>query len=195
MRAQPGARAAALRAGGTPAAAGGAAPDSAATSHVRRHRTGRRVLLALAGLLGLAAAGATVGVLTNGGGGGARAVSAYLSADEVRRAAEDFAAAYGDEDAEALRATLARNVQRVDPDGEQRGRQTVLAVYRRQFAAADVDAYDFDDVEVAAGAAGRAAGRYTVRRSGRDDIAGRVAFGVVREGGRPRIALIATQPD
>jgi len=35
----------------------------------------------------------------------------------------------------------------------------------------------------------------TVRRSGRDEIGGRVAFGVVRENGRARIALIATQPD
>ena len=71
----------------------------------------------------------------------------------------------------------------------------MLAVYRRQFSAADIDAYDLDELDVAAGAAGRAAGRYTVRRSGRDDIEGRVAFGVVREGGEPRIAMIATQPD
>ncbi len=170
------------------------ASASETATPVRRHRTRRRVLLAIAGLLGLAAAGATVGILTNAGSG-TRPISAYLTADEVRGAAEDFAAAYGGEDAEALRATLTRTVQRVAPDGEQRGRQTVIAVYRRQFAAADVEAYDLDGLEVSAGAAGRAAGRYRVRRSGRDDITGRVAFGVVREGGQPRIALIATQPD
>jgi hypothetical protein len=145
-------------------------------------------------LIGLAGAGAAVGVLANAGGG-ARPVSAYLDADEVRGAAEDFATAYGDEDAEALRSTLARNVQRVAADGAQQGRQSVLGVYRRQFAASDVEAYELDDLEVAAGAAGRAAGRYTVHRSGRDDVTGRVAFGVVREAGQPRIALIATQPD
>jgi serine/threonine protein kinase len=161
---------------------------------VRRRRARRRALLGLASLVGLAAAGATVGALIDGGNR-PRAVSAYLTADEVRGVAEDFAAAYGEEDAEALRATLTRTVQRVAPDGEQRGRETVLGVYRRQFAASDVDAYDLDDLDVAAGAAGRAAGRYTVRRSGRDDITGRVAFGVVREGERPRIALIATDPD
>jgi len=161
---------------------------------VRHHRARRAALIALAGLLGLAAAGVAVGVALDDGGA-TRAVSAYLSAGEVRGAAEDFAAAYGDEDAAALRSTLARNVQRVAPDGAQRGRQTVLAVYRRQFAGAHVETYELDDMQVDAGAAGRAAGRYTVRRSGRDDITGRVAFGVVREGGRPRIALIATQPD
>lgn len=64
----------------------------------------------------------------------------------------------------------------------------MLAVYRWQFAAADVDSYDLEIVP------GRR-GRHAVRRAGRDDIAGRVGFGVVREGGEPRIALIATHPD
>jgi hypothetical protein len=180
---------AAPRRGGTPAAA-----PSASTDPVRRHRARRRIVLAIAGLLAIAAAGATAGILANAGSG-PRRVSAYLTADEVRGAAEDFASAYGAEDAEALRSTLARNVQRVAPDGAQRGRQDVLAVYRRQFAGADVRAYDLEDLTVAAGAAGRAAGSYTVRRDGRDDIKGRVAFGVVREGGKPKIALIGTQPD
>ena len=179
----------------SPAGDRGAHAPAAPPAPRRRRRARRGALAALAGLAGLAAAGAAVGVALDNGGGGTRAVSAYLSADEVRSAADDFAAAYGDENAEALRSTLARNVRRVAPDGAQRGRQTVLAVYRRQFADADVEAYELEDVQAAAGAAGRAAGRYTVRRSGRDDITGRVAFGVVREGGGPRIALIATQPD
>ena len=71
----------------------------------------------------------------------------------------------------------------------------MLAVYRRQFATATVEVYDLHDLEVIAGAAGRLAGRYTVRRAQRDDIEGSVTFGVVREAGRPRIALVATQPD
>jgi serine/threonine-protein kinase len=161
---------------------------------VRRHRARRRVLLAIGGLLALATAGATAGILANAGSG-PRRVSAYLTADEVRGVAQDFADAYGSEDAEALRSTLARHVQRVAPDGAQTGRQDVLGVYRRQFAGADVDAYDLGDLGVVPGAAGRAAGSNTVRRSGRDNINGRVAFGVVREGGKPRIAMIATQPD
>ncbi len=178
------------RSGGTPASASA----SASAEPVRRHRSRRRVVLAIAGLLAIAAAGATAGILANAGSE-PRRVSAYLSADEVRSAAEAFAAAYGAEDAEALRSTLARNVQRVAPDGGQTGRQDVLAVYRRQFAAAHIRAYDLDDLGVKPGAAGRVAGSYTVRREGRDDIKGRVAFGVVREGARPKIALIATQPD
>jgi len=170
--------------------------DALATERVgvRRHRRriGPRVLLTIAALACLAAVAA--GVAATGDDGG-RPPSASLSADEIRGVAQDFAAAYGDEDAGALRSLLTRNVQRVGPDGGQRRRENVLAVYRRQFAAADVEAYELDDVQVVPGAAGRAAGIYTVRRAGRDDITGRVAFGVVREAGRPRIALIATQPD
>ncbi|MEA2218705.1 MAG: hypothetical protein QOJ35_1331 [Solirubrobacteraceae bacterium] len=168
--------------------------DADETPPVRRHRSRSLVLRGLAALIALAGAGALAGVLANSGDG-ARPISASLAADEIRGVAQDFAAAYGNEDADALRSTLARNVQRVAPDGAQRGRGDVLAVYRRQFADADVNAYELDDVAVIAGAAGRAAGRYTVRRAGRADITGRVAFGVVREGRQPRIALIATQPD
>jgi hypothetical protein len=171
-----------------------ATPDVASTDPVRRHRPRRRIALALAGLLALAAAGATAGILVNAGGVPRRA-SAYLTADEVRGVAQDFATAYGDEDAEALRAILTRNVQRVAPDGAQQGRQDVVAVYRRQFAAATIDAYHLENVDTIPGAAGRAAGTYTVQRTGRDDLHGRVAFGVVRDAGRPRIALISTQPD
>lgn len=174
-----------------PAAAG----EPGDTTPVRRHRGRSRVLLALAALLVLGASGVAAGVLTTTRGAGPRRVSAYLSADEVRAAAQDFAAAYGHEDAVALRATLARDVQRVAPDGAQTGRENVLAVYRRQFAAADIDTYDLENLQIVPGAAGRAAGSYTVRRTGRDDISGRVAFGVIREAGRPRIAMIATQPD
>jgi len=174
-----------------PARAG--APDVAEASP-RRRRTGRRIALGLTALVVLAGAGAAVGVLTNARHGSG-AVSAYLTEDEVRSVAQDFAAAYGAEDAAALRSTLARNVQRVAPDGAQRGRQSVLAVYRRQFAGSDVTSYELHDLQTMPGAAGRSAGTYAVRRSGRDDILGHVAFGVVREAGRPRIALIATQPD
>ena len=176
-----------------PAAGEGLAAPRAAEAPVRRHRTRSRVVLGLAAVLALAAAGAGAGLLADGNG--ARPVSVSLTGEEVRSAAQDFAVAYGGEDADALRAALARNVQRVAPDGAQRGRAAVLAVYRRQFDAADVEAYELDDLSIMPGAAGRAAGRYTVRRAGRENIEGRVAFGVVRENGVPRIALIATQPD
>ena len=137
--------------------------------------------------------GALVSVLA--GGGPSTSSTAPLSADDVRGAAQDFAAAYGDEDPTALRAVLARDVRRVTPDGVQQGRTAVTAVYRRQFAADDVRGYALSDVSVRPGEAGRAAGRYTVDRAGAPDVTGRIVFGVVREAGRPRIALLAATPD
>ena len=122
-------------------------------------------------------------------------MSASLSENEIRSAAQNFAVAYGSEDGAALRSVLARNVQRVGPDGAQQGRESVLAVYRRQFGDAAVEDYELDELQIVPGAAGRAAGSYKVLRSGREDITGRVAFGVIREAGVARIALIATQPD
>ena len=113
----------------------------------------------------------------------------------MRGAAQDFAAAYGDEDPTALRAVLAGDVRRVTPDGVQQGRAAVTAVYRRQFAADDIRGYALSDLGVRAGEAGRAAGRYTVDRAGAPDVTGRIVFGVVREAGRPRIALLAATPD
>ena len=177
---------------GSAAAAGGAAGRPA--PRVRRHRTRSRwrVRLALVLLVVAVAAAVLAGL---GGGGGGRSASAALSADEVRGVAQDFAAAYGDEDLGALSATVARDVQRVGPDGDQRGRAAVLAVYRRQFAAGEIEGYELDDLEVVPGSAGRAGGSYVVRRKDADDIKGRVAFGVVREAGRPRIVLISTQPE
>ena len=71
----------------------------------------------------------------------------------------------------------------------------MTAVYRRQFAADDVRGYALSDLSVRPGDAGRAAGRYTVDRAGAPDVTGRIVFGVVREAGRPRIALLAATPD
>ena len=83
------------------------------------------------GLLVLALAGAGALVSALAGGGPSTSSTAPLSADDVRGAAQDFAAAYGDEDPGALRAVLARDVRRVTPDGVQQGRTAVTAVYRR----------------------------------------------------------------
>jgi hypothetical protein len=184
------------RGSAAPPAAARAAPavPAAASAHamVSRGRRGLRPLTVLFVLLAVVAGFAAVVALRGDGTG---RVSASLTEDEVRTAAQDFADAYGAEDATALRATLASNVQRVAPDGSTQGREAVLAVYRRQFATSVVDAYELGDLQVVRGAAGRAAGSYTVKRSGRDDIRGRVAFGVVREDGKALIAMIATQPE
>jgi serine/threonine-protein kinase len=116
-----------------------------------------------------------------------------LSEDEVRSVAQDFASAYASEDAGALRRTLSRNVLRVLPAGVARGRSQVVAQYARQFDG-KVRGYTFGDLQITGGSAGRASGTYRVDRADGSPIRGRIALGVVREGGEPRIRLIAATP-
>ena len=138
--------------------------------------------VAIAALLG-------VGPLGTGAGSGA------LTATDVRGAVEAFATAYTEEDDDAMSRLLAREVSRVTPSDAQRGRESVVREYRRQFAANPTERYRLMDLSVRPGAIGRASGRYVVSRSGRGPITGRVAFGVQREQGRPRVGLIAATPD
>ena len=121
--------------------------------------------------------------------------SGPLTASDVRAAVDAFATAYTQEDADALSRSLARDVSRVTPSDAQRGRDNVVREYRRQFSANPTERYALTDVSVRAGAIGRASGRYVVSRSGKTAITGRVAFGVEREQGHPRVALIAATPD
>jgi hypothetical protein len=86
-------------------------------------------------------------------------------------------------------------VSRVTPADAQRGRAGVVREYRRQFAANPTERYVLEDLSVRPGPVGRASGRYVVSRRGREPITGRVAFGVQREQGRPRVGLIAATPD
>jgi hypothetical protein len=116
-----------------------------------------------------------------------------LSEQEVRDVANDFADAYSAEDPAALRATLARNVERTAPGGVSRGRDQVVDQYNRQFDG-KVDSYDLDLGEVQAGRGGRAEGTYHVERDSGDPYDGSIVFGVIRERGEPRIALIAFTP-
>jgi serine/threonine-protein kinase len=121
--------------------------------------------------------------------------SGPLTATDVRAAVDAFATAYTQEDADALSGLLARDVSRVTPSDAQRGRESVVREYRRQFAANPTERYVLTDLSVRPGAIGRASGRYVVSRSGRGPITGRVAFGVQREQGEPRVGLIAATPD
>ena len=157
-----------------------------------RHR-GRRRGLVLLGATVVAAAAAAL-VLGLGDGAGAGNATAPLSENDVRDVAQDFAQAYNDEDGAALRRTLTPGVERVLPSGVARGRKSVVNEYERQFRAQDTNGYELDDLEVSGGRAGRASGSYRVERKGRDAIEGRIVFGVVRDRGRPRIALIAVTP-
>ena len=150
----------------------------------------------VAAALALAAAAALGAVLALdadpfGSDGG----SGPLTASEVRTAASSFAAAYAHEDDGALADVLTRDVARVTPGDTQRGRAAVLREYRGQFATNSTQDYRLNGLDVRAGAAGRASGRYVASRSGAGPITGRIVLGVRREGGRPRVALIAVTPD
>jgi hypothetical protein len=80
------------------------------------------------------------------------------------------------------------------PAGVAHGRSQVVAEYERQFRAQDTRRYELDDLQAQGGLAGRASGTYRVERAGRRSIEGQIVLGVVRQAGRPRIALIALTP-
>jgi serine/threonine-protein kinase len=151
----------------------------------------RRWVVALAALTAAAAGVGGIALATSAGGGDD---GGPLSRAEVLEAVDGFARAYSHESVPAMRAVLAPNVRRVVPGDRQVGRAAVVAEYRRQFAASDVVSYRLSGLEVTEGEAGRASGRYTVQRRGRPPIVGDTVFGVVRQGGAPRIALIAAEP-
>jgi serine/threonine-protein kinase len=173
-------------------AADGGRPARSRVHRTRRPRTRRPRTLLLATVVAAAlllGAGALAGLL-----GGGTDPAEPLSAGEVQDVAEAFASAYGDEDAAALAGTLAVDVQRVTPAGAQQGRRAVMAAYRAQFAADEVERYELADLEVRGGRAGRATGRYTVTRSGAEPIEGVLVLGIVRRSAGPRIALISLTP-
>ena len=166
----------------------GAAPDYKVT----RARRGRGLLAGAGIVAGLAAAGAGIGLAVSGDGGGSG--GGQLSAADVRSAADGFARAYSRESVAGLRRVLAPNARRVVPGDTQIGREAVVAEYRRQFQANDVREYRLSDLDARGGEAGRATGSYEVVRDGRPPITGDIVFGVVREAGRAKIALIAAEP-
>lgn len=116
-----------------------------------------------------------------------------LSSSDVAGAARGFANAYAREDTHALARLLAPDVQRVSASDVQRGRSAVVAAYRSQFSAQATRGYKLANLHVEAGAAGRAEATFTVTRSGRPPITGRVVFGVERRSGKALIRLIATE--
>jgi serine/threonine-protein kinase len=173
---------------------------SEATEHrrvtARLRRASRRPtsasLLAVGSTL---AAGVAIAAIAGAGPFGTGEGAGALTETDVRDAVEAFATAYTQEDDDALSKLLARDVSRVTPSDAQRGRESVVREYRRQFAANPTERYVLTDLSVRPGGIGRASGRYVVSRSGRGPITGQVAFGVQREQGRPRVGLIAATPD
>ncbi len=167
-------------------------PVTARLSRVRpRRAAGAWLATGIALVLGVAV---TVLLLLGVGPFGVDEASGALSESEVREAVDAFALAYAQEDDDALAGLLSRDVARVTPGDGQRGRDAVLREYRRQFASNATSRYVIEDLDVRSGAAGRASGRYVASRSGRGAITGRVVFGLRREGGRPKIGLIAVTP-
>jgi Protein kinase domain len=159
---------------------------------IRPRRWPARAIVGVGGFAGLVAIGLIAGLLFGDPGPAAR--TGPLSEDEVRDVAHSFAAAYAEEDPAALRATLSRDVVRTLPGGSSRGRDEVVDQYVRQFDG-KVGGYDLDDLEVEGGGAGRASGTYHVERDEGDPYDGKIVFGVVRERGQVRIALIAATPE
>ena len=157
-----------------------------------RLRAGVRPLLA--GLLALAAAAGAVAVL-GGRGDGADPPGAPVSEREVETLAQDFAAAYSDEDGAALGRLLTRDVERVVPGARQRGRAAVLAAYRRQFEDSETRGFDLRDLAAEGGATGRATGRFVATYGSGPDVTGAIVFNVLRDRGSPRIALISARQD
>jgi hypothetical protein len=173
---------------------------SGTTAHLRvtarlRRASRRPTSAALLAAGTLLAVGVAIAALLGAGPLGAREGSGAVTATDVRDAVEAFATAYTQEDDEALSTLLAREVSRVTPSDVQRGRESVVREYRRQFAENPTKRYVLTDLLVRPGAIGRASGRYVVSRLGRGPITGRVAFGVQREQGRPHVGLIAATPD
>jgi ketosteroid isomerase-like protein len=162
-------------------------------------RRGRRMSrAALAAALALPVAGiATTAALTLGssdGDGAAAARDRPLAAGEVRAVAEAFADAYQSEDGAALRRLVTSDVRRVLPAGVLRGRDAVATEYESQFRQNATRSYELQNLTVSGGRAGRASGSYRVRRADGTSFGGRIVFGVLRDRGSPRIALIAVTP-
>ena len=170
------------------------APAAPGAVPVRRGRS-RRGLRPLTLLFIVLAAVAGYAAVVATRGDGTRRVSASLTEDEVRTAARTSPTPT----APRMPRRCARRSRATSSASPRTARRRAARPCSPSTAASspasDVDAYELDDLQVVRGAAGRAAGSYTVKRSGHDDIKGRVAFGVVREAGRPRIAMIATQPE
>ena len=146
-----------------------------------RRRRGLGFTLMLATL----AAAAVVGVLLLAPG----------TDGEVDGLAQSFARAYGEEDTRWIGRLLTRDVQRVVPGARQVGRAAVLRAYGAQFADAQTRGFKLSDLTATGGPTGRAGARYRATYRGDPDVTGTIVFGVVRDRGTPRIALISARQD
>jgi hypothetical protein len=172
-----------------------APPAAGEPAPIRTYRARRpkRRWAWLSGAVAIAAAVVAIAIVP--GGGGPAAPGEPVSEAEVRRLANSFASAYGDEDDKRLSRLLTSDVQRVSPTDRQSGRDEVVAAYKSQFAQQQTVDFDLSDVEAEGGPSGRATATYRVRYKGRADTTGEMTWTVINERGRPRITLISFRPD
>jgi ketosteroid isomerase-like protein len=133
-----------------------------------------------------------------GGGDGndpATQPGAPVSDGEVEQLVADFSDAYAEEDTAALGRLLTRDAQRVVPGARQEGRAEVIRSYRRQFSDSETRSFEVQELTASGGATGRASGRYLATYDGEPDVTGTITFGVLRDRGTPRIALISARQD
>jgi serine/threonine-protein kinase len=165
-------------------------PDAAP---IRTYRTRpRRGWVILAAVIAVAVAAVMVAFAR---GDGVPPPGSPVSEGEVKRLANSFANAYADEDPARLGRLLTADAQRVTPAGRQSGRADVVDVYKSQFAANTTTGFELSDLEAHGGPAGRATARYRVKYAGAGDATGTMTWDVIRDRGRPRIALLAIRPD
>jgi serine/threonine-protein kinase len=162
-----------------------------------RRRLGGRARTLFAGLLALGAAGAAAAILGGPGGGvdPARMPGAPVDEGEVEALANEFAAAYGEEDAATIGRLLTRDAERVVPGARQEGRAAVMKAYRRQFEDSETRSFELRDLAAAGGPTGRAMARFVATYAGEPDVTGAIVFNVLRDRGTPRIALISARQD
>ncbi len=162
----------------------------------RPRRRGRRVLALLALAAVAAGAGYAAVELTGTNAPDAETLPGAPVADgEVESLVRRFSDAYAAEDTAALGRLLTRDAERVVPGARQEGRADVVAAYRDQFAESATRSFKVDDLQASGGATGRATGRYVATYKGDPDVTGTITFGILRDRGTPRIALISARQD
>jgi hypothetical protein len=156
-----------------------------------------RTARALAVVVGLGVTGFAVVQLAGAGGDvdPRKLPGAPVADGEVEGLVHDFADAYDKEDAAALGRLLTRDAERVVPGARQEGRAEVITAYKRQFGDSETRSFEIHDLSATGGATGRASGRYIATYGDEPDVTGTITFGVLRDRGTPRIALISARQD
>jgi Protein kinase domain len=160
---------------------------------VKRYRSSRRRLTAWGAAL-VAAATAAIAFVALAPGDAAPPPGEPVSSADVERLANSFAAAYASESSARLSRLLTSDAQRVTAGDRQRGRDAVVAEYKRQFDGNRTTGFKLDGLDASGGRAGRATARYTATYAGSAASTGTMTWIVVRDRGKPRILMIKTQP-